>query len=479
MTHPLRTTALLTVISLAMFGVLSSAAGASASHTASSNGASVETAASTGLGDWPAYERNVAHSSAAFGTAAITTANAGSLHQVWHWTPPSGDLEASPTVANGLVYIGTGGGTFYALNAGTGVLAWSRTLDVGRTGQCAGKGIEATATVANDPVTGGPTVYAEGARYLYALNASTGAVVWKRLVGPSGTTANASYYNWSSPTVAQGHIYVGLSSRCDRPLIRGGEVEYSQHTGAVLHTYYDMPNHHVGGSIWSSAAYKNGSVWVTTGNPGPGGTFDSYSIVKLNASTMAKQGKWTVNLTAASDDDFGSSPVLFTSSTGTPMAAACNKNGVMYAWNEDALANGPVWEDQVANPAGGACLTSPAWDFQNRVLYIAAPGTTIGGTSVQGSLRAVNPDTGAYLWQTALPCKVDGSPTLDQPGGVVAVPMYSCPTGVTPVIELVNASTGAILGSVPAPGGAFSQPVFAGNLLYVASFAGGLTAYGP
>lgn len=434
--------------------------------------------ATPGLGDWSAYEHGVRHSSAAVGTAAITSGNAGTLHAVWHWAPPAGIIEASPTVVAGLVYIGTGNGRFFALNPATRRVVWSRSLDVGTTSQCSGKGIEATATVAPDPVTGTRTVYVEGARYLYALNAATGALVWKHIVGPAGTSANANYYDWSSPTVAGGHIYVGLSSRCDKPLIRGGEVEYNQHTGSVLHTYYTMPSGHTGGSIWSSAAYADGALWVTTGNPDSRGTFDSYSIVKLNPATLARQDKWTVpDLTVASDDDFGSSPVPFTSSGGQALISACNKNGRLYAWRETSLSAGPVWSDAVDDTTNGACLTSPAWDVSRGTLYAAAPGTSIGGASVPGAVRAVSADDGRYQWQTALPCGPLGSPTLDEPGHVLAVPLYRCRSGVAPVVELLDSTDGTVLGSVPAPGGAFSQPVFAGNYLYVASTTGGLTVY--
>ena len=47
-----------------------------------------------------------------------------------------------------------------------------------------GQGIISTATVADDPVTGTPTVYVNSPDgNLYALNAATGAVVWQRTGG--------------------------------------------------------------------------------------------------------------------------------------------------------------------------------------------------------------------------------------------------------------------------------------------------------
>src|SRR5205823_2368462 len=69
--------------------------------------------AATG-GDWPAYLSGPSHWSFAPSDVAITPANAANLTQVWSWTPDPpqpGDLpqqlNASPTVSGGAIYIGT------------------------------------------------------------------------------------------------------------------------------------------------------------------------------------------------------------------------------------------------------------------------------------------------------------------------------------------------------------------------------------
>ena len=187
--------------------------------------------------DWPQYLHGAQHSSVSADTA-FTTSNAGSATQVWHW-PAAGQsvvLDASPTVVASKVYIGAQSGEFYALDESTGAPVWQRSLGVEPKGTCThAHGITATAAVLPDPVTGTSTVYVSGPRDLYALNAATGTVVWKTQIGPTATNPDA-YYNWSSPTVVAGHIYVGLSAECDNPLIRGGVVELDQHTGTVLHT---------------------------------------------------------------------------------------------------------------------------------------------------------------------------------------------------------------------------------------------------
>src|SRR5690242_3722250 len=185
--------------------------------------------------DWPAYLRSAQHTSWSPATA-ITPANAGNLRQVWRWVPPAitgmpvPRLQASPVVVAGRLYIGSNTGMFYALRSGAGTVAWKRQLDVSTKLTCGARGITATATVAPDPVSHASTVYVSGARLLYALDAATGNVLWQTRIGPAGDPTVNDYYNWSSPTVVGGHVYVGISSFCDDPLVRGGVVEIDQHT---------------------------------------------------------------------------------------------------------------------------------------------------------------------------------------------------------------------------------------------------------
>src|SRR5215470_1510714 len=177
--------------------------------------------------DWHQFLHGPGHSSRSLDTA-FTPSNAASVSQAWHWQPPvvagkpAPVLDASPTVVGGRVYIGAQSGMFYALDEATGTVVWSRRLDIRPHLSCRPLGITSTAAVLPDPVTSTSTVYVSGARYLYALDAATGTVSWKTEIGPRSTSEPDAYYNWSSPTVIDGHIYMGMASGCDEPLIRGG-----------------------------------------------------------------------------------------------------------------------------------------------------------------------------------------------------------------------------------------------------------------
>ena len=443
--------------------------------------------------DWTAYLHDASHSSFNAAATSITPSNIGALQPVWRWIVPASPntgkttLLASPTVSNGVVYIGAEDGYFFAVDEATRQVLWSDFLGLSLPTTCPGiQGIIATATVANDPVTGNPTVYVFGADgNLYALDAATGAVVWKSVVDTPSKTVN-DYYSWSSPLVANGDVYIGISSDCDNPLVPAGIASFNQSTGASVATWHSLPAGQVGASVWSSPAQAaDGRIITATGNGFKNSgqpAFDD-SIVALDPNTLSVLDSWEVPpAQQIVDGDFGGSPTMFTATIGgvsTPMVGICNKNGTYYAFKQDGLSAGPVWQTTITVPyPGGAqeCIAAAIWDGTNLIEGGGAP-TTIGGTTYQGSVQALNPATGAPVWQTGLPGTVVGSPTEDG-AGVVAAPIYQSSTGQVGVY-LLSAATGAILGFIPAPHSRlFGQPVFAQNdLLIGASTSLGLTAY--
>ena len=471
-------------------------AGASAPRPAAARPAVNRVATSQ---DWPAYLFAARHRSATSGPTTITPDNAGRLRAVWAFqakpstgNQPPGGFSASPTVAAGKVFIGSETGVFYALRKSTGRVLWHRVLDheaVGNNGSCLNAhGITGTATVAADPRTGRATVYVPGARYLYALDAATGALRWKSLVGaPGSESVVGAYYNYASPTVTNGRIYMGVSSSCDAPFVRGGIQSFSQRTGALQHSFWTVPAATVGASVWSSAAATSDSVWVTTGDPRYHGVhpFHAYSFLRLDPRTLALRGSWRLSLPQSADLDFGSSPTLFYGTVGgkqTALVGACNKNGWYYALRRDALYRGPVWSVQVgaaAHTQQGMCLASAVWNAPADRLYLAGNAATINGQLSFGSVREVNPGTGATRWIQGLGCTVLGTPALDVTTGVLAVATWSPCRNGSPAVYLFNAATGGLRATLPLLGGAFAQPVFAGRYLLIADESGQVTAYSP
>jgi outer membrane protein assembly factor BamB len=446
------------------------------------------TASAQTSSDWPQYLGGPSHSSYNAAATSITVAGvqAGNLQPVWRWSAPASTnagrniLRASPTVVDGVFYIGADDGMFYAVSEATQKVLWSDNLGLDTAkGSCGADalGITSTAAVVTDPTTGNLTVYVYGPTgTLYALNAATGATVWTAQVDTESTTKN-DYYSWGSPLVVNGNVYIGVSSDCDNPLVPAGLAEYNQSTGAQVAFWHSLPPGQIGASIWSSAAaLSNGDIIATTGNgynPTGQPKYDE-SIVKLNGSTLKSDGAWAIPPDQqVSDADFGASPALFTADIGgtsTPMVGACNKNGVYYAVRQNNVGAGPVWQSTVTIPYPGSyeeCIAASIWNGTSLIVSGGAP-TTIGGTAYLGSVQALNPATGKPLWQTGIPGFVLGAPSEDG-AGVIAVPLYGAGTDADMGVDLLNASNGQIIGTIPLPKTSiFAQPVFDGNDLLVA-----------
>jgi len=451
--------------------------------------------------DWPTFLGDTGHSSYNASATAITPANAAQLARTWQVLAPaessggSRAFQASPTVVDGVAYIGAQTGDFFAVSEATGTVLWTRFLGVEPavgSKPCGAKaaGFTATAAVAPDPTTGALTVYAYSANGdVYALDAATGATVWSASVYPLSSTADA-YYAWSSPLVADGHVYVGVSSFCDSPLVPGGLVSLDQATGAQVARWYTLGQPGptglpIGGSVWSSPVLlPNGNIVVTTGNGynGSGQPLYDESIVTLDPTTLAVLDAWQVPAAQqVSDSDFGASPTVWTATLNgvpTPMVGACNKNGLFYAFLQSDLAAGPVWQTRITVPYPGGdseCGSAAVWNGTSLVIGGGA-ATTINGVTYPGSVQALDPATGTPLWQTGLPATVVGTPSQDG-AGVVAAQTF---TGTTLGVYLLNATTGAVLSVLGTKSSVFAQPVFDGSQLLVAAGPSyGLSSFAP
>lgn len=439
------------------------------------------TALARGDSNWPSYLHGPEHWSYSPGEKAIRPGNVADLVRQWRFRgdratrrgqPVSGFL-ASPTVAGGVVYIGAATGWFYKLSAARGTVLAKRFIGYQPPRTCGPRGFVATATVATDRVDGERMVYAAGPDgMLYAMAASDLSVRWRSVIArPSRRVSD--YFQWSSPTVANGRIYVGVSSNCDRPLVPGGLIAYNQHTGRKIAAFHTRRHGLRGGSVWSSAAVgPDRDVYVTTGNSGKGRGEAGYSdsIVKLSPRTLRPLASFAVPpAQVIPDGDFGASPTIFGRYVG-----ACNKNGIFYALHRSTMRL--AWSRRVgaSAPAHGISNCSAAAVYDGRSLYVAGDATTIGGRSHRGSVQRLNPRTGAVLWRAGLPDGVIGTPTLDG-GGVIAVGTYDF-SPVPNAIYLLDARSGAIVRTLLKGSDDFAQAVFAGGRLFTAN-GNGLSAW--
>ena len=447
--------------------VLTGAVPASA-HRA--NPASVQNVAQIAPTDWPGYMYGPAHHSDNFNDFAITPAKVASLKQVWHVSGGRSFL-SSPVVADGFVFIGDTSGNFYEINAATGVITKRVNLGHQPSINCPARGFVATAAVAVDPADHQDTVYvADPSGYLDALAIPSLTLKWHSAIAIPSKTRN-DYFDWSSPTVANGKIYVGIASNCNNPSVRGGVRAFDQATGHTLATFYSVPPGQVGGAVWTSVAVdSSGFVYAATGNTPRTNPQLGASIVKLDPNTLKPLGHFTIPLAQrTNDDDFSGSPTIFGFNVG-----ACNHNGIYYAVRRSTMKE--VWQKTIGVTANARSQCAAGAIFDGTNLFISGNGARIGGRGFHASIRRVNPANGNFSWQTGLANGVIGAPTMNA-GGVIVVGTYDITTTPNDTY-LVNASNGQILRKLNMGSFDFAQSTFANGWLFTANSTG-LQAWKP
>ena len=135
--------------------------------------------ASSSGDDWPMFHHDMTHS----GYSASTAPNTNQT--LWTYKT-GGEVYSSPAVANGKVYMGSGDGVVYCLDAYMGGLIWNYTTH---------GGVESSPAVVEGRVFVGSN---DG--NVYCFDASIGSKLWNYTTGNNVA---------SSPVVANGRVYVG------------------------------------------------------------------------------------------------------------------------------------------------------------------------------------------------------------------------------------------------------------------------------
>jgi outer membrane protein assembly factor BamB/plastocyanin len=133
-------------------------------------------------GEWPFYSGTLDGHREQLKEKSLDTSNVSQLGVAWQTeTPDGGLIHSTPVVVGGCVFTGTELGNVYALNADTGKVVWKRAV-----GKSEGSGIAEGSGVVGSPAVVGRTVYVGAttpkASVLSALDRATGKLVWKRVV---------------------------------------------------------------------------------------------------------------------------------------------------------------------------------------------------------------------------------------------------------------------------------------------------------
>ena len=331
---------------------------------------------------WPMFHHDLTH------TGDSSSAAPSTNQTLWSFNTGKA-VTASPTIVDGVVYIGSWNNNTYALKASTGALIWNYT-----TGNSI---VYSSAAVAD-----GVMYVGSGDGDVYAFNASTGTLIWNCKIGQ---------LVWSSPAVANDLVYVGTNSNLDALNASNGAFVWSYYTGDEVVSSPAIDNGVVfigslngnvyalnatnGAYIWSyqtgsyvdsSPAIANGAVYIST--DGSGNVEESSDTYALNASTGT---------------------LLWSYSTGSFSSPAV-ANGLVYVGGSDeklyalnATTGICVWNYMTGEPS------SPA----------IAGGVVFVGDANYGRVYALDAITGALMWSYQTGGSVTSSPAIC--GGVVFI----------------------------------------------------------
>jgi len=461
------------------------------------NGASAQPS-----GSWPYANGDLANTRDA-AESSITLANISSLKYAWSFDLSGsatknvggyGTLAAAPIVVNDSVYEQDLHSNVYALSLATGKLEWSYIVNKP---ELSGPGPNGVAVV--DGV-----VYGATPKSVFALNSTTGHLLWSNdtlLKKGQGTIG-------IQPQVANDRVY--LASQYGHLPGGGVLLALNATTGAVIWRFNTVPKKDRGvddlglgaGGAWETPLVgDDGSVTFGIGNPyqtlgealaHPAKILYTNSDVNLNAAT----GKLRWYYQAVPDDfkdyDLQASPIS-ASANGVPVVIGGGKMGVVYEMN--AASGALLWKTPVGIHNGhdndslkalegkstpkvpftyepgalGGILTNMA--VAGNTVYVATCNLPFVFTNtdqvngsppskkISGNVEALNLATGKVEWNTKLKSFPLGAVTVSN--NLIFTTM------IQGTLLALNRSTGAIVYTKQLPRSTNSPISIAGDTVIV------------
>ncbi|HEY7391140.1 MAG TPA: PQQ-binding-like beta-propeller repeat protein [Bryobacteraceae bacterium] len=423
--------------------------------------------------------------------AGLTAADIPKLKLKWAFNQGAVTLARSqPTIVGGRVFLATGTGAVYALDAATGCTRW---------GFQAGPGIRGGVTIGE--ANGAPAAFfADGGATMYALKADTGELLWKvRPVDHYATTATAT------PRYYKGVVYqpfasfeeaLGPDPKFGCCTFRGSVVALDAGTGKKIWQTYTIsdtpkPTHKSpagvqqfgpsGASVWSAPTIDEqlGVLYVATGDnysDPPTKTSDAILAMDLKTGELLWSKQMTPNdafntgcttpqrtncpEANGPDLDFGQPPILVSLGQGKRVLVIAQKSGMAHALDPDRKGE-ILWQTPVGDggPLGGSQWGSAS---DGDKIYVAISNPGIGGVpdakspqgfrltldpNKGGGLHAIDLKTGKIVWSRhATPCsagRTDCSPA--QSAAVTAIPGVIFSGSVDGHLRAYSTATGEVL----------------------------------
>lgn len=339
---------------------------------------------------WPMGGQNVLDTHSNPLEHAISPGNVGSLAPAWTYTT-AGDVSATPAVVGGVVYFPDWGGYLNAVDAATGARIWRRPIS-------AYDGIPGAVSRTSPAVVGG-VVYIgdQNGAHLMAVDARTGGLLWATQL-----STNQAAILTASPIVYHGVVFEGVSSDEESLAsdpsyhcctFRGSMTAVDAATGHLRWKTFMLPPNggvpggYSGAAVWSSTPALDpatGTLYITTGN--------DYTVP---ASVTACQDTGGTPAQCLSPDDHGDAIVALDAATGRTEWA-------------DSQGGFDAYTNACLNGSGPNCPGNPGADadFGNgpQLLTIRGPDgrpeTVVGAGEKSGVYWLADAATGKVLWGT-------------------------------------------------------------------------------
>jgi outer membrane protein assembly factor BamB len=355
------------------------------------------------------------------------------LTLAWSHRTPGSMLTGSPAIVDGVVYAGVrdengdGNSGVRAVDLLTGELLWE---------------FKTESSVHGSPAVGHGVVYVPSLRgTLYAVDADTGELRWKRDPEPPEPPLNIRSYSYYSPAVADGKVLWAYQTRHGKAS-RGLLTALDPQTGAAI---WESP--------MTGATMSDGTPSVADGRVYVGNeTADR--VLAYDAATG--QQLWTGAAALGGWQDGAPTAVggrVFIGSNNRVIARDAATGGTL--WTHQSPDSS--WIPQNATPSAPAVVGD--------TLYMGFPN---------GRVTALNVATGAVVWSVRLP----GQPYL---GGVLSPPAVSGDT------VYVGSNNGRLYGLDRATGAeewsyeigswVASGPAISGNTVVAGAWDGNLYAF--
>ena len=365
--------------------------------------------------DWPTFGYSLQSTRLNPTEKTITTSNVKTLAVKWKSPfPVNYRVTGSPTIVNGIAYVGTVQGFLVAFDIGTGNTLWT----------FAAKGpIYSSPTIANGIAYFGSVNYPAGGligNYAYAVNATDGSLIWENYLDNGA--------DWVDPLVSNGRVFV---SSALKEGMSGGFSAFDATTGATLWSFA------TGYGIWSTPTMdtKGTNLYVDTGNPclDSGGSICSGYVLDIDPTTGAIKWHYLV-ADLAGDDDI---PTTATYSDGKLYLGS--KNGIFYCLDaatgtvlqqydtgsrgDNGIFSSPAFYNHKVYFGGGddkihALSTSDfslAWSYTSTRIFMSSPAeanNVLYSGGGDGYVYAFNASSGLKLWSYKIGVTVISSPAI-------------------------------------------------------------------